>query len=189
MKRFDYIRSLVCIGMACMLFTVIACKKGDMGPEGPKGEQGEKGDKGDKGDIGNANVQVYEKDIQSMIWTATSTYSYLDISAPQVLTASVISSSTILVYVLTSDFGGGWGQVPYYTERKITVTAEILTGRLRLLKNQNGSPSTQSWHSKVRVIIIKNSTSNPGNLSYSPGQMKNFIIENVDGILPTVALK
>lgn len=136
-----------------------ACtKEGPAGPEGPQGAQGPQGaagPQGPQGQAGNANVQVYEKDISAMTWTASGTYSYLDIAAPNVLTTSVLANSTILVYVYTSDFAG-WGQVPYATERNIRVTAEIGTGYIRLRKDQNNTPSTQSWHNKIRLVIIKN---------------------------------
>jgi hypothetical protein len=136
-----------------------ACtKEGPAGPEGPQGTQGPQGPQGvagPQGQAGNANVQVYEKDISAMTWTAAGTYSYLNIVAPNVLTASVLANNTILVYVYTSDFGG-WGQVPYATERNIRVTAEIGSGYVRLTKDQNGSPTTQSWHHKIRLVIIKN---------------------------------
>ncbi|MEZ2445936.1 collagen-like protein [Chitinophaga sp. RCC_12] len=146
-----------------LLLTMIACSK--TGPTGPQGEQGIQGKpggtgaQGPQGPQGNANVQVYEKDISTLKWTAAGTYLYMQIPAPNVLTENVLNTSTILVYVYTSDFNG-WGIVPYNTERNIRVTAEIGVGYVQLRKDQNGVPSTQSWHSKIRLVIIKNTATN-----------------------------
>jgi hypothetical protein len=149
-----------------LLLIMMACSK--TGPSGPQGEQGVQGIRGipggagPQGPQGNANVQVYEQDISGLQWKATSTYLYMQIPAANVLTANVLNTSTILVYVYTSDFNG-WGMVPYYTERNIRVTAEVGIGYVLLRKDQNGSPSTQSWHTKIRVVIIKNTATSPLN--------------------------
>lgn len=133
-------------------------KEGPAGPEGAQGPQGPQGPQGTQGVQGNANVRIYERDISTLTWTAASTYLYLNVAAPNVLTADVLANSTILIYVTTSDFGGDWALVPYYTERNIRVTAEVKAGSILLRKDQNGMPSTQSWHSKLRVVIIRNTT-------------------------------
>ncbi|WP_346318910.1 hypothetical protein [Chitinophaga sp. YIM B06452] len=141
------------------LLFVSCSKEGPAGPEGtqgPQGLQGPQGPQGTQGAQGNANVRIYEKDISTMTWTASGTYSYLNVPAPNVLTSDVLANSTILVYVMTSDFGGGWGFVPYHTERNIRVTAEVRIGSIMLRKDQNGSPTTQSWHHRIRVVIIRN---------------------------------
>ncbi|WP_157986729.1 collagen-like triple helix repeat-containing protein [Chitinophaga alhagiae] len=130
--------------------------QGAPGTPGPQGPQGAQGPTGPNGQNGNANVKVFEKDITSETWTAAGTYSYLNVQAPNVLTANVLNASTVLVYVLTSDFGGGWGLVPYTTERNIRVTAEVAIGYIRLRKDQNNTPTTQSWHHRLRVVIIAN---------------------------------
>ncbi|NML23097.1 hypothetical protein HHL16_19620 [Pseudoflavitalea sp. G-6-1-2] len=125
------------------------------------------GDQGPKGDPGNANVSVFEKDISTATWITSGTmaagYLYLDIAAPNVLTAKALEENTILVYVYTSDFSG-WGIVPYMTERNIRVTAMVNTGVVRIIKEQNGKPSTQSWHNKIRVVLVKNAGA-PGALN------------------------
>jgi hypothetical protein len=155
-------RSIYYVFVIMMGLLIYSCKKegpagpqGDTGAQGAAGSQGATGPAGPQGPQGNANVKVYEKDISTAAWEAYGTYSGLTISAPNVLTAAVLDNSTVLVYVYTSDFGG-WGILPYHTERNITVTAEVGIGYVTLRKNQNGSPSTQSWHHKVRVVIIKN---------------------------------
>lgn len=137
--------------------------QGTPGTPGPQGTQGPQGPAGQNGQNGNANVQVYEKDITAATWTAAGTFSRLTVNAPNVLTSAVLSSSTILVYVYTSDFSG-WGQVPYTTERNIRVTAEVGIGYVMLRKDQNGTPSTQSWHHRLRLVIIAN-TGAAGELS------------------------
>lgn len=125
------------------------------------------GDQGPKGDPGNANVSVFEKDISTATWSTSGTmaagYLYLDIAAPNVLTSKALDENTVLVYVYTSDFNG-WGIVPYVTERNIRVTATVNTGIIRIIKEQNGKPSTQSWHNKVRAVLIKNAGT-PGTLN------------------------
>jgi hypothetical protein len=137
--------------------------KGATGPQGATGVQGPKGDKGEQGAPGNANVKVYTKDISSSTWTkignTTSGYLELDISAPEVLTSDVVNNWVNLVYVYTSDFGGPWALLPYYTERNIRVSADIQIGHLVLKRDQDGAPSTQSWFNKVRLICIKPSSS------------------------------
>lgn len=152
MKQFLLTISIALAAMACSK----EGPAGPPGPAGPAGAPGPAGPQGPQGVAGNANVRVYEKDISAMTWSAATTYSWLDVNAPNVLTSATISSSTILVYVYTSDFGG-WGQVPYSTERNIRVSAEISTGRVRLRKDQNNTPTTQSWHHKLRLVIIRNS--------------------------------
>lgn len=129
--------------------------KGDTGEQGTAGTQGATGPQGPTGPQGNANVHIYEKDIAGLVWTNNTTYSSLTISAPNVLTAATLENNTILVYVYTSDFNG-WGAVPYATERNIRVTAEIGVGYVRLKRDQNGTSNTQSWHNKIRLVVIKN---------------------------------
>jgi hypothetical protein len=110
---------------------------------------------GPQGITGNANVQVYEKDISSLTWTNNSTYSSLSISAPNVLTSDNIANNIILVYVKTTDFGSNWALVPYYTERNIRVTAEVRVGTVVLKKDQDGSASTQSSFSNLRLVLLR----------------------------------
>ncbi|WP_220392875.1 hypothetical protein [Chitinophaga lutea] len=152
--------------LACPMLFLSCTKEGPAGAEGPQGPagptgaqgpQGGQGPQGPAGQNGNANVRIYEKNIMALTWTGAGTYSYLDVAAPTVLTAANISANTILVYVATSDFGGNFGLVPYVTERNIRVTAEISTGNVRLRKDQNGTPTTQSWHSTLRLVLIQNS--------------------------------
>ncbi|GEP97087.1 hypothetical protein [Chitinophaga cymbidii] len=148
--------SILFLAVPLLLFS--CSKEGPAGPQGAQGEQGPQGGagpQGPQGPAGNANVKVYEKDIATMTWTASGTYSYLSVPAPKVLTASVLENSTILVYVYTSDFSG-WGMVPYHTERNIRVTAEVKVGSVLLRKDQNGTPTTQSWHHRIRLVIIAN---------------------------------
>lgn len=148
-------RLLFPVLMATILITACSKKEGPAGPEGQAGANG------------NANVKVFEKDISTATWTATGAgagnYLWLDVNAPTVLTSAVLEKNTILVYVYTSDFQG-WGIVPYNTERNIRVTAEVGVGKIRLKKDQNGYPSTQSWHNKVRLVLIEN-TANAGALN------------------------
>ncbi|TYR38210.1 hypothetical protein FXV77_02710 [Sphingobacterium phlebotomi] len=55
MKTFNInISKLLFVGMACMLFIVPSCKKGDIGPEGPGGPPGEQGIQGVKGADGSS---------------------------------------------------------------------------------------------------------------------------------------
>ncbi len=97
---------------------------------------------------------VYERDISAMTWQNHTTYSSLTIQAPNVLTSQALANNIVLVYVYTSDFGGDWGIVPYHTERDIRLTAQVNAGSVSLSKDQDGSPSTQSWHTKLRVVLI-----------------------------------
>lgn len=154
--------------LAVPLLFAACSKDGPAGPEGPQGAQGVPGPQGPQGSQGNANVQVYEKDISAMTWTASGTYSYLSVPAPNVLKSDVLEKNTILVYVYTSDFGG-WGIVPYHTERNIRVTAEVKVGSVLLRKDQDGSPTTQSWHHKIRLVIIRNTATNTLNRVQAPG--------------------
>lgn len=140
--------------------------RGDTGAKGDKGDtgpQGPQGDKGEQGATGNANVKVYTKDISSATWTTignvNSGYLELDISAPKVLTSDVVNNWVNLVYVYTSDFGGPWALLPYYTERNVRVSADIRIGHLILKRDQGGVPFTQSWFNKVRLICIEPSSS------------------------------
>ena len=110
---------------------------------------------GPQGITGNANVQVYEKDISSLTWTNNSSYSSLTISAPNVLTSDNIANNIILVYVKTTDFGSNWAIVPYYTERNVRVTAEVRVGTVVLRKDQDGSGSTQSSFSNLRLVLLR----------------------------------
>jgi hypothetical protein len=142
--------------------------KGDKGDKGAKGDQGLKGDKGTPG---NANVKVYTKDITSATWTIVGSLASgqlrLEIPAPNVLTADVVENWVNLVYVNTSDFGG-WGLVPYYTERNIRVTATINVGKLILTRDQDNQPSTQSWFHKVKLVCIKPSSTGTINRQGAP---------------------
>ena len=148
-------RLLFPVLMSTIIITACSKKEGPAGPEGQPGTNG------------NANVKVFEKDISAATWTATGAgagnYLWLDVNAPNVLTSAVLEKNTILVYVYTSDFQG-WGFVPYVTERNIRVTAEVGVGKVKLRKDQNGYPSTQSWHNKVRLVLIEN-TANAGALN------------------------
>lgn len=104
-------------------------------------------------------AKVYEKDITNTTWTTVGTnsngYLQLEVAAPQVLTQAALDSNTALVYVYTSDFSPAqWALVPYYTERDITVTAAVSLGKITLRKNQNNAPYTQSWHYKVRLVLV-----------------------------------
>lgn len=136
--------------VSSILSAIVSCKKGETGPAGPQGE---------KGTSGSANVNVFEKDISAAQWTTigniNSGYLQLDISAPKVLTADVVSNWTNLVYVNSTDFSGGWALLPYYTERNIRVTATLNEGHLILKRDQDGKPSTQSNFSRVKLISIK----------------------------------
>lgn len=101
--------------------------------------------------------KVFEKDISNMTWktvgSASHGYLELTVDAPQVLTRAALDSNIALVYVYTSDFTG-WAQVPYHTERNITVTASVTTGKVVLKKQQDDKPSTQSWHNTLRVVLV-----------------------------------
>ena len=110
---------------------------------------------GPQGIAGNANIQVYEKDISTLTWTNNSSYSSLTISAPNVLTSDNIANNIILVYVKTTDFGSNWALVPYYTERNIRVTAEVRVGTVVLRKDKDGSGSTQSSFSNLRLVLLR----------------------------------
>jgi len=152
------------IRLIMMLFVVsffISCSPED----GQDGIPGEKGEQGIPGENGNANVSVFTRDIKGLPWTtvgnANSGYLQLEILAPNVLTNEVLQKSTILVYVYTSDFSGNWALLPYYTERRIRVQADVRVGKITLKKDQDGKPSTQSWHDKVKVVIITESSSQP----------------------------
>ncbi|MBO9150779.1 hypothetical protein ACFOTA_01050 [Chitinophaga sp. GCM10012297] len=84
------------------------------------------------------------------------------------LKTDVLEKNTILLYVYTSDFQG-WGIVPYHTERNIRVTAEIRVGSVLMRKDQNGTPTTQSWHHKIRLVIIRNTAANTLSRAQAPG--------------------
>lgn len=136
--------------------------KGESGAVGEKGDQGETGEKGDQGETGNANVKSYTKDIQNETWamvgSTTSGYLSLGISAPTLLTSSIIKNAIILVYVESSDFSE-WTLLPYYTDRNITVEYALFNGVLSLRRSQDGKPRTQSYFSKVKLVIIEPSSS------------------------------
>lgn len=162
-------KTTVILSFAVSLLLYIGCTKegpagpaGTQGPAGVAGVQGGKGDKGDKGDSGNANVKVYSKDISSSIWETVGNnaagYLKLTIPAPQVLTSDVVNNWINLVYVYTSDFKGSWALLPYYSERNIRVTADITVGAIILKRDQDGTPYTQSWFNKVRLICIEPSS-------------------------------
>lgn len=151
----NFIRSFLVLIVVCFM---LSCSPED-GAEGKQGEQGI------AGVDGNANVTVYTKDLEGLQWTtvgnANNGYLSLEILAPNVLTAEVLKNSTILVYVYTSDFNSDWALLPYYTERNIRVQAAVFTGKIILKKDQDGKPYTQSWHNKLKVVIIKETSSNP----------------------------
>jgi len=151
------------ISLIMMLFVIsffISCSPED-------GQDGLPGEKGIPGEDGNANVTVFTRDIKGLQWTtvgnSSSGYLQLEILAPNVLTNEVLQKSTILVYVYTSDFSGNWALLPYYTERRIRVQADVRVGKITLKKDQDGKPSTQSWHDSVKVVIITESSSQPLN--------------------------
>lgn len=182
MKTSSMIRKVVIIILSAVLFT--ACSK--TGPAGPQGEQGPKGDKGDKGatglkgPTGNANVKVYTEDISGAKWTtvglSSNGYLELKIDAPNILTSDVVSNWVVLVYVNTSDFNqSGWALLPYYTNRNIRVTADIYIGYFLLDRDQDGEPNTQSWCNKVKLVLIKPSSSGSINRSSNPlPDFKNY---------------
>lgn len=157
-------KKLTLIVAAVFPLLCLSCSK-----EGPAGAQGPAGENG------NANVKVYEKDITGATWTASGNHSFLNVAAPAVLTAAALEANTVLVYVYTSDFGG-WGLVPYATERGIRVTAEVSVGAVKLRKDQNGTPTTQSWHNRVRVILIANAAAPAplGRAAYSNASFDDF---------------
>lgn len=123
----------------------------------------EDGKDGEQGPMGNANVKVFTRDLTDLTWTtvgnSNSGYLRMEVSATNVLTSEVLEKSTILVYVYTSDFGGDWALLPYYTERDIRCSAEVMIGKIILKKDQEGKPYTQSWHNKIKVVIIEESSS------------------------------
>lgn len=102
---------------------------------------------------GTLGAVAYEKNISGMTWVNYTTYLSLTIPAPNVLTAEALQNNIVLVYDYTTDFGG-WGIVPYYTERNIRVTAKVAVGKITLYRDQDGMPSTQSSHQRVRVVLI-----------------------------------
>jgi hypothetical protein len=128
---------------------------GPQGPQGPAGPQGVPGAPGATGPQGAAGVapKIYELDISTMAWQSNSTYSQLTVPAPSVLTSQALQNNIALVYVYTSDFTT-WGIVPYDTERDIRVTADVKVGSIVLRKDQDGGPNTQSWHNKLRLVLI-----------------------------------
>jgi|SRR5690606_19971931 len=163
----QFIRVLFVCFVTALCFT--ACSPED-GTDGINGEQGEQGLQGEPEKNGNANVKIYTRSLEDLTWqtigNSNSGYLRMEVPAPNVLTNNVLQNSIILVYVYTSDFGGDWALVPYFTERNIRVQAEISTGKIVLKKDQDGRPSTQSWHTKIRVVIIEQSSS--GNLNKTP---------------------
>lgn len=194
MKTVAFFRQVIVTVLALLLFT--ACSKtgpaGPVGPAGPAGSAGSAGPKGAtgaagpagpkgatgaKGAQGNANVKVYTKDISAAKWTiiGTSTSGYLElkIDAPSVLTADVVQNWVTLVYVNTSDFNqNGWALLPYYSDRDIRVSADIYVGYLLIDRDQDGEPSTQSWFNKVKLVLIKPSSS--GSISRTSAPLPDF---------------
>lgn len=136
--------------------------QGETGPRGSKGEkgdigpQGDTGPKGEKGEPGNADVQTFTKSIAGATWTTVGTvkgYLYLDVAVPA-LTSHVVNDWIVLVYVNSSDYSGPWALLPYYTDRNIRVQADVTTGKVRLKRDQDGEPGTQSNFSALRVVIM-----------------------------------
>lgn len=177
------VKTVVILSLATLSLLYIGCTKegpegpaGAQGPAGVAGVQGGKGDKGDKGDPGNANVKVFTKDISAETWsvqgTNSSGYEYLNISAPQVLTSDVVNNWVNLVYVRTSDFQGAWALLPYYTERKIRVSADIAVGKIVLKRDQDGAPYTQSWHDRIRLVCIEPSST--GTIARKSGSLVDY---------------
>ncbi len=81
------------------------------GPAGPAGTNGTNGAAGTNGKNGNANVQVYIATVTS--WTASSTYYYTNITAPN-LTQNIQDSGAVNIYV-SLDHGTTYQNVPNFT--------------------------------------------------------------------------
>ncbi|MDR6785265.1 hypothetical protein ABIE26_003964 [Pedobacter africanus] len=147
--------------IAALAIQLPSCKKGDSGTPGENGADGADG---------NANVQTYTYSLTNAVWTTvgtvTSGYLQLDIAAPQTLTADVLTNNVVMVYVKSTDYAD-WAVLPYYTERNIRVQAEVSVGRIRLKRDQDGRPSTQSNFQNMRVVVMKKTSEKP--LSVVPG--------------------
>lgn len=137
---------------------------GVAGEQGPRGEKGDAGDKGDKGDSGNANVKVYTKDISSANWEREGSYLILKIKAPNILTRDVLDNHTILTYVRSTDHSS-WSLLPYLTHRGILVEVDVELGEITLQRSQNGAPTTQSRFSRLKLVIIGQTSSEELNRS------------------------
>jgi len=176
MKMFN-INSLLCMGVACMLFTVSACKKGEVGPEGPQGEQGEKGDTGPRGPAGTANV-IYSNWLS---FQQTQRDTIIDgtnlkvnhIPAPK-LTQAIIDGGVIHMYMrfLTSVF-----PLPYTSDagtgnRPSTVSFVPKPGMLYVTRythdNSSGSSGIGWGLVQFRYVLI------PG------GVQANAALRNID---------
>lgn len=165
------------MGVACMLFTVSACKKGEVGPEGPQGEQGEKGDTGPRGPAGTANV-IYSNWLS---FQQTQRDTIIDgtnlkvnhIPAPK-LTQAIIDGGVIHMYMrfLTSVF-----PLPYTSDagtgnRPSTVSFVPKPGMLYVTRythdNSSGSSGIGWGLVQFRYVLI------PG------GVQANAALRNID---------
>ena len=148
---------------------------GNEGPKGNKGDTGIQGPQGEKGSPGNANVNVYTKDISNLDWNIIGNtqngYLTLKLSATKVLTQDVVNNWVIMVYVTSTDFNQ-WAQLPYYTERNIRVWAYIETGYLTLNRSQDNKPYTQSIFYTVKLVCIRPSST--GSLERGSTPSPNF---------------
>lgn len=165
-------KMLVALMIVAFAAQLSSCKKGE---SGAPGENGINGTNGLNGKDGNANIQIYTYSLRDAVWTTVGSinngYLQLDIPAPQVLTADALENNVILVYIKSSDFSN-WAQLPYYTERNIRVQADITVGRVRLKRDQDGRPSTQSNFQSMRLAIMKKTAEKP--LSVAPERIREL---------------